>query len=236
MKLVALHGFMGSPESWSRVLAPDATPVLPFHGAKGATYSSWNDALAGLEASLPEGPLVLLGYSLGARLALGLTARLGQRVLGSVLVSVHAGLEGDARDERERFENGIAERLESTPSMGAFVDEWERLPLFATQSPEQRALQRPAREAHDPRVLAGAFRVLGTSRMPNYERLLGDLRTPLLFVAGAADAKYLELARRYAAAAARGRFVVVPGGHNPLLEAPALVGEAVRSFLDTVDE
>lgn len=238
MSLVALHGFLGSPAAWERALddVPHVAPVLPFHGRSPATCTDWDDGLAQLERQLPAGPLVLLGYSLGARLALGLTCRLGARVLAAVLVSGHAGLEGAERAERRRFEADLAAKLGAAPSMASFVDEWERQPLFATQTPAQRAAQRATREAHRPAVLAGAFEVLGTSRMPSYERVLGDLRTPLLFVAGEGDPKYLALAQRYAQAAARGRFAVVPGGHNPLLEAPAALGEATRAFLDTVDE
>ncbi|RYZ66122.1 MAG: hypothetical protein EOP08_05555 [Proteobacteria bacterium] len=119
--------------------------------------------------------------------------------------------------------------------MAAFVDEWEQLPLFATQAALPAPLlvaQRRTREAHDPRVVAGAFRILGTGSMPDYETKLSDLETPLLFVSGALDDKYGTLAARYAAATPSGRHAVLAGcGHNPLLEAPERLRELVLQTL-----
>ena len=225
--IVTLHGFMGG--LWSLEGTPHVALRMPFHGVPPAhaECTSWTDALAALEAELPPGPITLLGYSLGARLALGLALRC-PRVVAAALVSVHAGLPEAERPARAAFEDAMAAKLETAP-LPAFVDEWERLPLFATQSQEQRRVQRAAREANEPAVLAGAFRVLGTSHMPDYERLLGDARVPLLFVAGELDAKYSELATRYAAI--RGDSFVVPGvGHNPLVEAPGVTLQRLRTF------
>ncbi len=231
--IVTLHGFMGSP--WH---LPDVQHValrVPFHGvpAAHADCTSWTEALDALESELPPGPITLLGYSLGARLALGLVMRC-PRVRAAALISVHAGLDAAEQPAREAFEASMAARLESS-GLPAFVDEWERLPLFSTQSVAQRQAQRAPREGHDAAALGGAFRVLGTSRMPDYERLLGDVHVPLLFVAGELDAKYSELAVRYASAAARGEACIVPGvGHNPLLEAPALTLARLRELWNAV--
>lgn len=222
--IVTLHGFMGAPLRLDR---PHLALTMPFHGLPPAHAhcTDWEHALAALAAQLPPGPVTLLGYSLGARLALGLVHRC-PRIERAVLVSVHAGLPEAERPERATFEDGLARQLESG-DLPAFVNAWETLPLFATQTPAQRASQRAHREAHDPRVLAGAFRVLGTSHMPHYETTLPAVPTPLVFVAGALDAKYAALASRYAAAARHGSLVLVPNaGHNPLLEAPAAVLEA----------
>lgn len=230
---VTLHGFMGGP--WH---LPDVQHValrVPFHGvpAAHADCTSWAEALDALESELPPGPITLLGYSLGARLALGLVMRC-PRVRAAALISVHAGLDADQQPARQAFEAGMADRLESS-SLPCFVEEWERLPLFSTQSVAQRQAQRAPREGHDGAVLSGAFRVLGTSRMPNYERMLGDVHVPLLFVAGELDAKYSELAVRYASAAGRGAACIVPGvGHNTLIEAPTFTHARLREFWDSV--
>lgn len=229
--IVTLHGFLGAP--WRLPNVPHRALMMPFHGLPPAhaQCTRWSEALEALEAQLPPGPVTLLGYSLGARLALGLTHRC-PRVTRAVLVSVHAGLEDHARPERAAFENRLANELETSP-LPAFVDAWEALPLFATQTFAQRAAQRAHRESHDPVVLAGAFRVLGTSLMPRYEAALPTLQTPLLFVAGALDVAYATLARRYAEAAARGSVVVLPGvGHNPNVEAPEALHACVHEFLE----
>lgn len=242
--LVGLHGFLGAPGGWASALARDnlVEPRLPFHGIPPvhAQCTSWAQALELLEAELPPGPVALLGYSLGARLALGLAERLGARVVAAVLVSVHAGLAASEREERARFERAMAARLESSDTMRPFVDHWESLPLFATQAqlaPNLQQAQRRAREQHLPAVVADAFRVLGTSRMPHYETALGSLRMPVLFLSGARDGKYDALAARYARAAARGTHASIAGcGHNPLLEAPRTVARLVADLLPLAQE
>lgn len=236
---VSLHGFLGSPAAWDPVLGAGAHLGLqiPFHGipAFHAECTSWERALELLEAQLPAGPLTLFGYSLGARLALGLTARLGARVTHAVLVSVHAGLDDAAeRSARADFETTMATRLASM-EMRSFVDEWERLPLFETQGQldaTTRAAQRRVRESHVPQVVAHAFRVLGTSQMPSYQEQLASIQTPLLFVTGARDAKYQRLAARYAILAPHAQHADLAGaGHNPLLEAPGALTQHVGNFL-----
>lgn len=251
MHLVSLHGFLGSPAAWGQVLPmgeSQPTSLLggihhhglgaPFHGlpANHAHCTSWEHALDLMSAELPEGPLVLLGYSLGARLTLGLTHRLGSRVRAAVLVSGHAGLaQRDERAARITFDENMAQKLETSATMAAFVDDWERLPLFSTQSSLPAAAlqaQRRTRERHEPRVVAGAFRILGTGSMPDYESKLATFDAPLLFVTGELDPKYGELASRYAHAAARGRHAVIAGcGHNPLLEAPEKLRDLVLESL-----
>ncbi len=229
--IVTLHGFMGAP--WRLTDAPHLALTMPFHGLPPAHAhcTRWSEALDALEAQLPAGPITLLGYSLGARLALGLAHRC-PRITRAVLVSVHAGLEDHARPERAAFESRVAGQLE-TGNLPAFVDAWEELPLFATQTRAQRAAQRAHRESHDPAALTGAFRVLGTSLMPSYETTLPALQTPLLFVAGALDSAYATLARRYAQAAAHGSAVVLPDvGHNPIVEAPEALQACMHEFLE----
>lgn len=233
--IVALHGFLGAPDDFVPALEG-----LPWHGARvpfhareeHASYTSWHAAIAALARALPAGDLVLVGYSLGARLALGLTFALGDRVRALIAISGHAGLPPAERPARARFEHEMAERLE-TQSIERFVDEWEKLPLFATQaaqvSPERMAQQRQKRLAHDPKIVSGAFRVLGTSQMPHYETELGALHAKVTWIAGDRDEKYRVLAERYAAAG--GRREILAGGHNLLLEAPDALAAAIRRGL-----
>lgn len=236
---VALHGFLGDAHAWDGVFAGASHLglTLPFHGdpPAHAECTDWEDALDCLTRELPDGPLALFGYSLGARLALGLCVRLGARIQSAVLVSGHAGLDTGERAARGDFEASMADRLETARDMATFVDEWERLPLFASQarlSEAARTAQRRVRERHHPRVVARAFQRLGTSRMPSYEALLPSLAIPLCFVSGALDTKYDALAARYAASTAHGRHVSLADvGHNPLLEAPTALRAQLHESL-----
>ncbi len=243
MKVVALHGFLGAPHDFAPVLEglPWQGLRVPFHGLSEdhAHYTeererctSWRATLEQIAHELPEDDLVLVGYSLGARLALGLAFALGDRVRALIAISGHAGLPAEERAARAQFEQEMAHRLE-TQSMQQFVDEWVTLPLFATQatrvSAARRDLQRRTRLAHDPQRVSGAFRVLGTSQMPHYEAELRRLQTRATWLAGERDDKYRALAVRYATSL--GRAEILAGGHNLLLEAPQAVADAVRRGL-----
>ncbi|MBA3938551.1 MAG: alpha/beta fold hydrolase, partial [Planctomycetes bacterium] len=95
--LIALHGFTETDLVWRDLLAPAFPEVrcllLPGHGWKpGPAGPDFMAAVAELAARLPaDGPVDLLGYSMGGRLALALALTAPQRIRRLVLVSSNAG-------------------------------------------------------------------------------------------------------------------------------------------------
>ncbi len=91
-----IHGFAGDRTAWAATAsalrrAGHRTAVfdLPGHGeteAEAADLAALTDAAAALAANLP-GPLVLVGHSLGAAVAVALAARMGTKVAGLVLLT-----------------------------------------------------------------------------------------------------------------------------------------------------
>jgi 2-succinyl-6-hydroxy-2,4-cyclohexadiene-1-carboxylate synthase len=138
------------------------------------------------------------------------------------------------RHARARDDEALAEAIERD-GVAAFVERWERLPLFASQAalPEgARARLRRQRLAHTPWGLANSLRGLGVgAQEPLWSRLPG-LALPALVVVGDLDDKYREIGRRMVSAMPRARLVVVPGaGHAVHLERPEVFGAAVLGFL-----
>jgi 2-succinyl-6-hydroxy-2,4-cyclohexadiene-1-carboxylate synthase len=232
LPLVLFHGFTGSPESWNDVLARLPTrhafrPPLLGHGANADGVRSFDDEVDRLAATLGPAAVHLGGYSLGARLALGVAVRHPARVARLTLIGVHPGLRSETeRDERRRADARWVELLERC-GMEAFVDAWTAQPLFATQ----RALPQAVRErrkrerlSHDPRGLARSLRVTGLAEMPDLRAHLGDVRVPVTLLAGELDAKFSALAGELVRLFPDARETIVPGaGHDLLLERPDLV-------------
>lgn len=226
---VFLHGFTGGPDAWDRVRerldGPSLALALPGHA--GEPVAGWDEAVDRIAARCHGAHLV--GYSLGARLALGVLVKHPDRIRRATLVGVAAGT--DDRAARAAWEASLARRLEEN-GIEAFVDHWQSLPLWASQAAlpdELLARQRARRLSHDPMDLAGALRRLGLAAMPDLRPSLPAIRVPVDLVVGSLDTKFVALARDLAARCPAARVFVVPGvGHNVVLEAP----EALARILE----
>ncbi len=232
--LVLAHGFTQTADAWGpllTMLGPER-PVRPVDVSGHGTASVDSDLLAAAtRLGQDGGPGAYLGYSLGGRVALHLALAQPVLVHALVLIGAHPGIEDDReRVARRRADDALADHLEEV-GLEAFLDEWLAQPLFASLPPA--ADQRAARLTNDPVALATTLRHLGTGRQtPLWDRL-GDLRMPVLVLAGEEDEKYTRLGLRTAAAiGTNATFATVTGaGHAAHLEQPELVAHRVKAFL-----
>ena len=237
--LLALHGFTGSPRSWDFLPnAPSERRFVPaLVGHRGASadrevvdFESEVDRLARFSADAPS--LHVVGYSLGARLALGFALRHPARVSRLTLISGHPGLASDAeRSERRAADERWCELLQ-TRGLVAFVDAWQAQPLWSTQACLDRSVlerKRSERLSQDPAGLIRSLRVTGLAQMPNYREALAELRVPVTCIAGGLDAKFRVLAEQVAKTIAHAELLIADGaGHDLLLERPELIAEVIR--------
>jgi 2-succinyl-6-hydroxy-2,4-cyclohexadiene-1-carboxylate synthase len=244
VRALFLHGFTGSAASF-RHLEPllgdvvSATCVdLPGHRESplpaGAGPEGFAEVVRGLGVLLEPGT-ALIGYSQGARLALAVAVAFPERVGRLVLESGSPGIRRRSeRALRRRSDEAMAELIRSR-GVDAFVESWERLPLFSglqALPAEERAALRARRTGHSAEGLAGALTTLGQGAQPDLWPALPSLRVPTLVVSGARDAKYTRVARRMVAELPLGWRVTLPGvGHAPHLERPRAYADELRSFL-----
>ncbi|HVS66649.1 MAG TPA: alpha/beta fold hydrolase [Thermoanaerobaculia bacterium] len=118
--------------------------------------------------------------------------------------------------------------------LDAFVEEWQALPLFASQRrlpAEALEAQDRIRRGHRPETLARAMRVLSLGAMPDHREALGRVRVPVVLMTGELDRRFTGLAVELAASIPGSRVEVVPGvGHNVPLEAPGAVAAGLREL------
>ncbi len=237
-----LHGFTGSSRSWSHVIghadldSAPITPTLMGHGQgwESRAVPSFEGEVARIAhlASSSSRPRLLCGYSMGARLALGLLVRHPGLFDAALLIGMHPGLPSEAaRAERRELDARRAHALRED-GLEAFVAEWEQLPLFASQRdlPEaKRAEQRGVRVGHDPEGLARSLEVLGLAEMPDYAGLLASIGVPVTLMVGALDPKFASIADSLTEEAPQLLVSVVEGaGHNVVLQAPLAVVSAMK--------
>lgn len=248
--LLLLHGFTGSAGTWKplidallphfRTIAPD----LIGHGRSDSPPDAGRyrmercvaDLLAMLDTLQVERADVL-GYSMGGRVALHLAAAAPERVGALVLESSSPGIADPAeRQARVAADVALAESIERA-GLAAFVDRWERLPLFASQAalPEAtRARLHAQRLRNQPLGLANSLRGMGAGQQGSLWDRLASLDISTLLIAGALDAKYRALAGEMLAILPNARAVIVTGaGHAVHLEQPQAFAKNVLEFLCT---
>ena len=246
--LLLLHGFTGSSANWQQqvqALAPYGQTItvdLLGHGHTAAptdssryTMAATAADLATLLAAVAPGSVNLLGYSMGGRLALYFALTYGHLVGKLILESASPGLATvDERQARKVSDEQLADRIEAH-GIAAFVEQWEALPLFATQRALPAPVQQHLRElrlCNQPHGLANSLRGMGTGVQPALWSQLPTLTMPTLLLAGALDPKFCTIAQQMAQQLPNATLAIVPdAGHTIHLEQPVAFQQQVTQFL-----
>ncbi len=223
-----IPGFMQRGDAWQPVaglLAERYPGVLLDH-----EQHTYEGRLAEIAAA-GEGR-VLVGYSLGGRLALRAALADPRRYAGVVMLGATAGLdEPSLRRTRAEGDDRLATWIEAAP-IEDVVAIWERQPLFADQSDALVEAQRPGRLRHRPAELARLLRSAGQGVLePVWHELL-EFELPLLALAGARDEGYVVAAHRIADTAPHARAEIVEeAGHAAHLQQPEAVARLIATFV-----
>ena len=133
---------------------------------------------------------VLLGYSLGGRLALHACIHRPALWQGVVVVGADPGL-GSSEEKNQQFtrDRKWADRLKKEPLV-QLVREWDEQPVFCgIENSAPRNL-----DALDPTQLSQQFEVFSKGLQQNLAPKLAKLKTPpILFLAGEKDKKYQQI-------------------------------------------
>jgi 2-succinyl-6-hydroxy-2,4-cyclohexadiene-1-carboxylate synthase len=237
-----LHGFTQTGRLWGRfgdLLAESHTLValdLPGHGESGSVRADL-PATAGLVAetvrtAIGEEPCALLGYSLGARVALHVALGTDLALSGAVLIGATAGIEDPAERARRRDSDEVlAAELEASGDVEQFVDTWLHGPMFERLA-KSDAASRAERLRNTAPGLASSLRLCGTGSQEPLWDLLSALTCPVLAMAGSDDIRFASHALRIARLAPLAVASLVPGGgHAVHLAQPEQSARIVRHWL-----
>ena len=247
--VVLLHGFMGAANDWGGIvpalnekfycIAVD----LPGHGLSTGLPSesytiegaSWGllDLIRRAGIQRP----VIVGYSMGGRLALYFALRHPEWCSGLFLESVSPGLESASeRAARRRADEEKARRLESE-DFEEFLKDWYRQPIFASLARDERLLEQTveSRRRNDPEELARSLRGMGTGSQPALWKDLAGLSAPTIVVAGGLDEKFARIGHRMESESWAIGFTPVPGaGHNVHAEASERYIRLLQDFVESI--
>lgn len=242
--VVLVHGFTQTRACWGplgdmlRRRAPLSLLDAPGHGGS-ARHSNSDIAASGdliAESARRWGePVILVGYSMGARMALRSALDHPDVVAGLVLIGGTAGIaEAEERSARHQRDDATAARLEQA-GVEAFLREWLSMPMFE-QLPGWAHFD-DERGSNTVDGLASSLRNAGTGAMVPLWGRLGELDAPLLCVTGERDTRFGALADDLVDGAHRARSarhsVVSGSGHAVHLEHPEAVGSLLLGAVET---
>ena len=175
----------------------------------------------------------LMGYSMGARLALLYALEYPHEVTHLILESGSVGIEDEGgRQDRYVADQALAKRIRAH-DITWFSETWAKLEIFKTQQGLPAKVQqqiRGRRLLNSPHALAFTLEGSGQGSMPYVGHRLSELTMPVCYISGELDTKYTGVGARYFGDVHR---VVSQVGHNVHVEAPEVYRQILERFFYT---
>jgi 2-succinyl-6-hydroxy-2,4-cyclohexadiene-1-carboxylate synthase len=225
--ILALHGNVGAADDWRPLEEQLRLPLTKIDLWQLVRRGEGLTAAAEKIARQCEPGAILLGYSLGGRLALHALLEHPEVFRCGILLSTHTGLEnvGD-RLARRAADARWAEMVRTQP-WSVFAAAWNAQPVFGPDA--GRVVDSLAGSAD---AMATAFEEWSLGRQENLLERCRHLAVPTLWLAGERDEKFAALASSAAQCAPGAVCRIIPGaGHRIHLENPADCAAAIRTFL-----
>lgn len=232
-----IPGFLGAPTDWDAFAAACAPRGLPpfrtvnlFSRVRRQTLEEWGAGFAKSVAREDASPIVV-GYSLGGRLALHALLARPDGWRGAIIVAAHLGIENiQHRIDRAVEDAAWARRFEQDKWEDVLRD-WDARPSFAgRQTYPPRVPQQYSRPA-----LARALEAWSLGRQQPLAERLVTIGCPVLWIVGQHDPTFLAQAERAMQYLPRGALAVAPGAaHRVPWEAPDWFHASACAFLSTL--
>lgn len=205
ISIIALHGFLGVPEEWEPVFARLSekwklnlfTPSLPGHLSKDWLRPDdfFEDCLEKIKAMPP--PRVLLGYSMGGRLAMRMIEDEPELFQSVFMLSSAFDPPENVAQSQTSFQQ-IKKSLQDK-SYKNFLEDWYQQALFSgiASRPELKAQVITNRLQHSVKGLVAALEAFHRSRFHFKMESLIKYSNKCFFYYGERDSKYRAEAIRY---------------------------------------
>jgi 2-succinyl-6-hydroxy-2,4-cyclohexadiene-1-carboxylate synthase len=231
--LVCLHGFAGGPGDWSDALSMMKNPLASRHVLLPNLYlentlspkcsmSQWVEAFDNwLLANGAENPLVV-GYSMGARLALNWLVQHGGRSHSAVVaISARPGVwQSDAIAKRLQFDSHWANKFRSMDHK-QLNEQWQALPVFENTKKSELPTN------IDRELLALSFENWTPAKHLFSEQQLLEVYDKVHWIFGGRDKVYQPVVEPMALREGNSVYVVEQAGHRVLKDRPEEVAQIV---------
>lgn len=231
-RLHAIHGFLGLPSDWNvfkipSLIAHDLTSPALSPSSDG--FWGWAKRFNALSNSTEK--KILLGYSLGGRLAIHALLDQPTQWLGGIIVSSNPGLKNsDEKSIRLQQDVRWAERFEKE-SWSSVLKAWNQQSVFAgISSPLPRH-----ENQFDRQHLAQLLKVFSLGHQEDLTTSLSKLPIPILWIYGKFDTKFQNLSKNLSFSHPKSRVEFIEGAaHRVPWEQPIAFINLIQSFIQEV--
>ncbi len=242
IKIICLHGFLGLPSDWDLIrnyfmassLADQFewwsvdylnTPGLDPRNDFTAWAKNFNNKVL---QRFPEGPRILVGYSLGGRLALHALKVASELYDNAIFISTNPGLLRDKeKAEREKSDQQWSEKFLKTP-WAELMNEWKTQPVFKDSLTEPHRLE----ASYDRSMLAQSLQQWSLVRQEDFRDFIAQKGSQILWVCGEKDIKFASIAMELEKRSAKIQSVTLPKvSHRILFDQPSGLAQAMLSYI-----
>ncbi|PKU61520.1 protein PHYLLO, chloroplastic isoform X1 [Dendrobium catenatum] len=267
--LIFLHGFLGSGQDWIPLMKAFSATTrcisidLPGHGDSCVQWHKKNltqepyqsiesvaEMLLQLINNITIGKVILVGYSMGGRIALYMSLKYCEKIHGAVLISGSPGLRNENAQRIRLSQDEARASYLLSHGLNSFLETWYEGSLWKSlrAHPLFNKIVRQREKHQDIRSLAKSLTDLSTGRQRPLWDELRHCKNPVLLIVGEEDLKFRRIAEEMCneiksscADEVTGQedlceMVIVPEcGHAVHLENPFPVINAVRKFFTRVN-
>lgn len=230
MEIWALAGFLGLPHDWDFLQWKNLAAV-DWQAFALNSLSDWSVEFNDWINKQSQNPKILMGYSLGGRLALHALIAQPQTWQAAIIVSAHTGLtDPQERQKRLQKDQMWAKRFESEDWKN-LMEAWNGQEVFAYDS---FLFERQEFE-YQRHQLAKALIHGSLGRQMDLRQQIAALQIPILWMTGSLDKRYCQVAQTLTFAHPHSYWKQIEGaGHRAPWSQPQIFASEIIAFLDKI--
>ncbi len=235
-----LHGFLGLSEDWNpvfeKIVKGTDRKLYAVHYFKenflgpDEPLNKWGESFNEFALAKSHKRNIIVGYSLGARLAMQALEQSPSLWTHAVLISANVGFadaDEKAREERTENDEKWAERFEAE-SWAAVLKQWNSQAVFAGSAKEPQRLEKDYQRS----ILSQALREWSLANQPDMRPLLKSQVKKITWLTGASDKKFNALADSLQKEIPGLRALKIPqASHRVLFDQPQSIVKIVEELL-----
>jgi 2-succinyl-6-hydroxy-2,4-cyclohexadiene-1-carboxylate synthase len=228
--MYAIHGFLGLPSDWNFLISDSASyqvkAIDPFHICSPSQgLAEWGKRFNEMHS---QNCSILLGYSLGARLAMHALIQNPAAYQAAILISGHPGLDHETSKIKRRESDAVWAQRFLTEDWEPLLHAWNKQPVFRGSLPLTRPEQLFCRKQ-----LSSALEGWSLSGQRCLTEFLEKLDIPIFWIVGAADSPQVTRVKALKLKHPLSRTWIAPhAGHRVPWDIPRVFLQEVKHFMN----